>query len=196
MPTALDRPTRTVTSTRNMSSVRVPYRYGPRSRSRFRSILTFTSSTRGCTRAAASIARSREAAFFRVSGVMEASAKGAKRGGGFTVGILPTGNKADANHHIDLPIATAMSTARNLIIVRTADAIVAVNGSYGTLSEMAHAFDLGKTVFALRTWPMDKAGVEPSLFVPVDTPREAVERALAYARKSMDAEKPGPGFVK
>src|SRR5438552_1558996 len=131
-----------------------------------------------------------------LNGVMEASAKGAKRGGGFTVGILPTGNKADANHHIDLPIATAMSTARNLIIVRTADAIVAVNGSYGTLSEMAHAFDLGKTVFALRTWPMDKAGVESSLFVPVDTPREAVERALAYARKAMDAEKPGPALLK
>ena len=131
-----------------------------------------------------------------LNGVMEASAKGAKRGGGFTVGILPTGNKADANPHIDLPIATAMSTARNLIIVRTADAIIAVNGSYGTLSEMAHAFDLGKMVFALRTWPMDKAGVEPSLFVPVNTPREAVDRAIASARKAMEGEKPGPGFVK
>ena len=131
-----------------------------------------------------------------LNGVMEASAKGAKRGGGFTVGILPTGNKADANPYIDLPIATAMSTARNLIIVRTADAIIAINGSYGTLSEMAHAFDLGKTVFALRTWPMDKAGVDPSLFVPVETPREAVDRALAYARKAMESEKPGPGLVK
>jgi len=73
-----------------------------------------------------------------LNGVMEASAKGAKRGGGLTVGVLPTGNKADSNPHIDLPIATAMSTARNLIIVRTADAIIAVNGSYGTLSEMAN----------------------------------------------------------
>src|SRR5437773_11052060 len=63
-----------------------------------------------------------------LNGVMEASAKGAKRGGGLTVGILPTGNKADANYHIDLPIATAMSTARNLIIVRTADHLVAVDG--------------------------------------------------------------------
>ena len=129
-----------------------------------------------------------------LNGVMEASAKGAKRGGGQTIGILPTGNKADANPYIDLPIATAMSTARNLVIVRTADALIAVNGSYGTLSEMAHAFDLGKTVFALRTWPMDKAGVESSLFVPVSTPREAVERALEYAKKAMAAETPGPGF--
>src|SRR5438876_11300753 len=131
-----------------------------------------------------------------LNGVMEASAKGAKRGGGMTVGVLPTGNKADANPFIDLPIATSMSTARNLIIVRTADAIIAVNGSYGTLSEMAHAFDLGKTVLGLRTWPGEKAGVEAKLFVAVATPREAVERALEYARKAMIAEKPGPGFQK
>ncbi len=131
-----------------------------------------------------------------LNGVMEASAKGAKRGGGLTIGVLPTGNKADANAFIDLPIATAMSTARNLVIVRTADAIIAINGSYGTLSEMAHAFDLGKTVFALRTWPMEKAGVESHLFVPVATPREAVDRALEYARRALAAASAGPAFVK
>lgn len=131
-----------------------------------------------------------------LNGVMEASAKGAKRGGGLTIGVLPTGNKADANPYIDLPIATAMSTARNLIIVRTADAVIAVNGSYGTLSEMAHAFDLGKAVFALRTWPMERAGVDARLFIPVQTPREAVDRALEYAKKALAAEEPGPGFLK
>ncbi len=129
-----------------------------------------------------------------LNGVMAAAAKGAKRGGGLTLGILPTGNKADANEYIDIPVATAMSTARNLIIVRTADALIAINGSYGTLSEMAHAFDLGKRVFALRTWPMEKAGVERELFIPVDTPREAVEKALEYARKAVAMEKPGPNF--
>jgi uncharacterized protein (TIGR00725 family) len=131
-----------------------------------------------------------------LNGVMQASAQGAKRGGGFTVGVLPTGNKADANAFIDLPVATAMSTARNLIIVRTADALIAVNGSYGTLSEMAHAFDLGKTVFGLRTWPMDKVGVGAALLVSVATPREAVDRALTYAQKAMEREKPGPVPVK
>lgn len=129
-----------------------------------------------------------------LNGVMEAAAKGARRGGGLTLGILPTGNKADANEYIDIPIATAMNTARNLIIVRTADALIAVNGSYGTLSEMAHAFDLGKTVFALRTWGMDKVGVEARLFVPVATPREAVDRALEYARKAIAAAIPGEPF--
>ncbi len=130
-----------------------------------------------------------------LNGVMEASAKGAHRGGGLTIGILPSGNKADANPHIDVPIATAMNTARNLVIVRTADALIAVNGSYGTLSEMAHAFDLGKTVFALRTWPMDKAGVDSRLFVPVETPRQAVDRALEYARRAIAKETPGPEFT-
>jgi hypothetical protein len=125
-----------------------------------------------------------------LNGVMEAASKGARRGGGLTIGILPSGDKADANAYVDVPIATAMSTARNLVIVRTADALIAINGSYGTLSEMAHAFDLGKTVFALRTWPMDRAGVESSLFVPVDTPREAVDRALAYAEKAVASERP------
>ena len=129
-----------------------------------------------------------------LNGVMEAAAKGAQRGGGLTIGVLPTGNKADANPYIDVPIATAMSTARNLVIVRTADALIAVNGSYGTLSEMAHAFDLGKTVFALRTWPMDKAGVDARLFVPVNTPREAVDRAIEYAKAAIATERAGPTF--
>lgn len=130
-----------------------------------------------------------------LNGVMEAAARGAKRAGGTTVGILPSGNKADANPHIDIPVATAMSTARNLVIVRTADAIIAINGSYGTLSEMAHAFDLGKTVFALRTWPMEAVGVEAHLYVAVATPREAVEKALEYAAKAM-AREGASGFVK
>ena len=129
-----------------------------------------------------------------LNGVMQAAAKGAKRGGGLTLGILPTGNKGDANPYVDIPVATAMSTSRNLIIVRTADALIAINGSYGTLSEMAHAFDQGKPVFALHTWPLEKAGVEPGLFVPVDTPREAVDRALEFARKALAAEKPGQPF--
>jgi len=131
-----------------------------------------------------------------LNGVMEAAAKGARRAGGLTVGILPTGNKGDANPYIDIPVATAMSTARNLIIVRTADALIAVNGSYGTLSEMAHAFDLGKTVFGLHTWPMDQAGVEGTLFIQVSSPRDAVERALAYARQAIASERPAEGFRK
>src|SRR3990172_1441338 len=126
-----------------------------------------------------------------LNGVMSAAAKGAKRGGGLTVGVLPTGNKADANVHIDVPIATAMNTARNLIIVRTADALIAINGSFGTLSEMAHAFDQGKAVFAMRTWPLDKAGVDDSLYVRVGTPREAVDPADRKTPEARPEGRPG-----
>src|SRR6266571_4335203 len=94
------------------------------------------------------------------------------------IGVIGGGSTASPEgialaEEVGFPIATAMSTARNLVIVRTADALIAVNGSYGTLSEMAHAFDLAKTVFALHSWPMEKAGVDPKLFVAVSTPREA-----------------------
>lgn len=119
-----------------------------------------------------------------LTGVMEAACRGARRGGGLTVGILPTDSKADANPHVDLPIVTAIGTARNVIVVRTGDAIIAVDGSYGTLSEMAHAFDLGKKVFALQSWPLDAAGVPKDRLIVVHTPREAVDRALEEARKS------------
>jgi len=119
-----------------------------------------------------------------LNGVMEAACKGAKRGGGLTIGILPGSDPRDANPHVDIPIVTAISTARNAIVVRTADAIIAIDGSYGTLTEMAYAFDLGKKVFGLKSWDLEKVGVPKSLYVPVKTPREAVDRAIEEARRN------------
>lgn len=118
-----------------------------------------------------------------LNGVMEAACKGAKRADGLTIGILPGSDAKDANPHVDVPIVTAISTARNAIVVRTADAIIAIDGSYGTLTEMAYAFDLGKKVFGLKSWDLEKVGVPKDLYVPVKTPREAVERALEEARR-------------
>lgn len=113
-----------------------------------------------------------------LNGVMEAACKGAKRGGGTTVGILPGPDAAAANPWVDIPVVTAMSTARNAIVVRTGDAVIAIDGSFGTLTEIAYALDLGKKVFALRSWELERLGVGTDLLVPVRTPREAVEDAV------------------
>jgi len=118
-----------------------------------------------------------------LNGVMEAACKGAKRGGGTTVGILPGPDAAAANPWVDIPVVTAMSTARNAIVVRTGDAIIAIDGSFGTLTEIAYALDLGKKVFALRSWELEKLDVSRELFVPVRTAREAVEGAVGEAHR-------------
>ncbi len=86
-----------------------------------------------------------------LGGVMEASAKGAKKSGGVTIGILPGESKAEANPYIDFKIVTSMSHARNAIIARSADAVIAVGGEYGTLSEVALALKEGKPVVVLET---------------------------------------------
>jgi hypothetical protein len=119
-----------------------------------------------------------------LGGVMEAACSGAKRAGGLTIGILPGGDKHEANPHVTIPIVTAMGTARNVIVVRTADALIAVDGSFGTLSEIAHAMELRKRVFALRSWPVPDDPVAREYWVPVTTPEEAVARAAAYAEAS------------
>jgi len=91
-----------------------------------------------------------------LSGVMEAASKGASEVGGTVIGILPTSTTADANAYVSIPIATNMGHARNVIIAHTADVLVACGGSYGTLSEIALANKLGKKVFGLKSWDVDK----------------------------------------
>lgn len=93
-----------------------------------------------------------------LSGVMEAASAGAHSEGGLVVGILPTASTASANAHVSVPIATNMGHARNAIIAHTADVVVAIGGSYGTLSEIAIARKLGKRVLALCSWNIE--GVE------------------------------------
>ena len=111
-----------------------------------------------------------------LEGVMTAAARGAKEVGGYTVGILPGADIADANPYIDFPIATDMGQARNAVIVRTAEVLIAVEGGYGTLSEIALALKIGRKVVALR----------PRFSIPgvlvVQSPKEAVEQALGFVR--------------
>ncbi len=87
-----------------------------------------------------------------MGGIMEAACRGAKRFNGLTIGILPGKTKEDANPYIDIPIVTAMSHARNAIIVRTADIVIAIGGKYGTLSEIGLAMAIDKTVIGINTW--------------------------------------------
>ncbi|MBZ0154700.1 MAG: TIGR00725 family protein [Alphaproteobacteria bacterium] len=87
-----------------------------------------------------------------LSGVMEAAARGAKEAGGTTVGILPQNHCNEANPYIDVPVATGFGEGRNVVIVRTADALIAVGGEYGTLSEISFALKTGKPVIGIHTW--------------------------------------------
>ena len=107
-----------------------------------------------------------------LSGVMEAVSKGARSGGGITVGILPQEHKRDANEYIDIPIVTGLGIGRNVIIARTADVLISIGGEYGTLSEIAFALQMGKPVIGIRTW--DIKGI-----IPVPNAEEAVNKALA-----------------
>ena len=106
-----------------------------------------------------------------LGGVMEAACRGAREEGGPTVGILPGGSPADANPWVDLPIATGLGYTRNALVVMNADAVIAVDGEYGTLSEIAYGKIHGKKVVGLGTWEIK--GV-----VPAATPEEAVRLAL------------------
>jgi uncharacterized protein (TIGR00725 family) len=87
-----------------------------------------------------------------MGGVMEAAARGARKQGGITVGILPGVDKTDTNPYIDFPIVTGLGEGRNLLVVRNSDVLIAFPGKFGTLSEIAFALKLGKPVIGLSTW--------------------------------------------
>ena len=117
-------------------------------------------------------------------GVMEAACRGARMAGGHTIGVLPGPDRSDMNEHVEFPIITNLGVARNAIIVLSADAVVAVDGSYGTLSEIALALVHGKPVIGLGTWRIsDAAGVEDERIVRVEDAAAAVERAVAAAER-------------
>ena len=113
-----------------------------------------------------------------LGGVMEAAARGAKEEGGLTIGVLPGDDPRQANPYIDIPIVTGMGYARNIIIVRSARVIIAVGGSYGTLSEIAYALNLGVPLIGLGTWDIAKIDKGKTGMVMARTPEEAVEEAM------------------
>jgi uncharacterized protein (TIGR00725 family) len=112
-------------------------------------------------------------------GVMEAVCRGARSKGGLTIGIIPSDDKHDANQYVQIPIVTGMGVGRNVMLVKTADVVIAVGGEYGTLSEIAHALNIGKTVISLNSWQLEKA-TERSIpnLIDAEGPKEAVDLAL------------------
>jgi uncharacterized protein (TIGR00725 family) len=116
-----------------------------------------------------------------LSGVMEAACKGASAEGGVTIGILPGENRRLANPHVQIPIATGIGYARNAAVVKSAQAVIAIGGSYGTLTEIGYALQTGLPVIGLNTWTISRNAKQDKSIIPAESAAEAVEMALELA---------------
>ena len=113
-----------------------------------------------------------------LEGVMEAACRGAASQGGVTIGILPGNSHKDANAYVQIPIVTGMGYSRNAIVAKSGQAVIAIGGSYGTLSEIAYALQSGTPVIGLGTWSLARGGVTESSIIVALNPVDAVEKAL------------------
>jgi uncharacterized protein (TIGR00725 family) len=119
-----------------------------------------------------------------LTGVMEAVCRGAKSAGGTTIGILPGRSPDDANTYVDIPVVTGLGYARNFIVVHTGQAVIAIGGAFGTLSEIGHALGDDIPVVGLQTWPLHRNGngeLIDGAIIQASDPVDAVEKALAVA---------------
>ena len=114
-----------------------------------------------------------------MGGVMEAACRGAVEKGGVTIGILPGDNIKMANPYVQIPIITGLGQARNVIVVKSARVVIAIGGSYGTLSEIGHALQSGLPVIGLHTWAPVKEGSRDDSILRVTDPKDAVELAIS-----------------
>jgi len=117
-----------------------------------------------------------------LGGVMEAACRGAREAGGTTLGLLPGLDRAAANPYVDIAVPTGLGDARNALVARAADVMIAVGGEFGTLSEIALALKAGVPVIGLDTWELSRGGRPAGAIVPATTPDEAVSLALAAVR--------------
>ena len=119
-----------------------------------------------------------------LGGVMEAVCRGASEEGGITVGVLPGDDRKNANSCVGIPIVTGIGYARNTIVVKSGQAVIAVNGSYGTLSEIAFAMQYGIPVIGLDTWNLSISGKADDSVIRAKNPKDAVKKAIAAAKRS------------
>ena len=118
-----------------------------------------------------------------LEGVMEAACRGAASQGGMTIGVLPGNSRKDANRYVKIPIVTGMGYARNAVVAKSGQAVIAIGGSYGTLSEIAYALQNGIPVIGLNTWSLSRGGQADKSIIIAQDPVEAVEKALALAKR-------------
>ena len=116
-----------------------------------------------------------------LGGAMEVAARGCEDAGGTSIGILPGAERSRANPHLTFAIPTGLGEARNALVARAADAVIAVAGEYGTLSEIALALKMGIPVVGLDTWELSRAGRESNAIMRATSPEQAVEQALRAA---------------
>jgi uncharacterized protein (TIGR00725 family) len=113
-----------------------------------------------------------------LGGIMRAACKGASSAGGTTIGIIPSNDRQAANPYVQIPIVTGLGEARNVIVVKSAQAVIAVGGSYGTLSEISYALKNGIPVIGLNTWSLARDGRQDKSIITAKSPAEAVAKAL------------------
>ena len=116
-----------------------------------------------------------------LGGVMEEACKGVKSEGELTIDVLPGESRQAANPYAQIPIVTGMGYARNAIVVKSAQVVIAIGGSYGTLSEIAYALQFGIPVIGLNTWSFSRNGQQDNSIILVQNPTEAVNKALNLA---------------
>lgn len=119
-----------------------------------------------------------------MGGVMEAASHGAVLANGVVLGIIPGLSREDANPYLTFSVVTGMGEGRNIILVRSCDAIIAIGGSYGTLSEIAFAHKLDIPVVGINTWSLKREGQIDRKIIQVSCENEAVSKALELAHKS------------
>ena len=109
-----------------------------------------------------------------LGGVMAAACRGAKEAGGTTIGIVPGDDRGDANPWVDVVVPSGMGEARNAIVVRASEALIAIGGEFGTLSEIALALKLGRPVVGLATWTLERDGMGLDPILRATSPEDAV----------------------
>ncbi|OGO00002.1 MAG: hypothetical protein A2Y58_04650 [Chloroflexi bacterium RBG_13_51_52] len=114
-----------------------------------------------------------------MGGVMAAACKGAGEAGGLTIGILPGDNRREANPYVQIPIVSGVGYARNVAVVKSAQAVIAIDGSYGTLTEIGYALQSGIPVIGLKTWSLSIDGKADKNIILAENPKEAVDKAMS-----------------